>query len=68
MSSLQSQSENVDGKAMIVDGKLELNDMKRAPEGCKRFPPQSTWQGIPGDLRLASMSVTEDCSVPPVPS
>lgn len=34
MSSLQCQIQNVHGKAMIADGKLELNDIKRAPRGC----------------------------------
>lgn len=34
MSSLQCQFQNVSGKAMTADGKLELNDMKRAPGGC----------------------------------
>lgn len=65
MPSLQSQFENVHGKVKIVDGKLELNDVKRAPEGCKCFPAQSTWQEIQADLRLASVSITEDYGVLP---
>lgn len=34
MSSLQCQFQNVHGKAVTADGKLQLNDMKRAPGRC----------------------------------